>query len=164
MYLPFTSLAELVNIGNEGNALGKLPWIKNIKRFPAVFVCFGLFVGRIRKMTSMPRCLQFLNLIFELIRNGLWRSMFANVAGQMWHWWWHYSAFSWAYILGWATSGYHLPPSGTENFLFRVVLLLPWQGHVFSVPFPASLWSAWWTTVGGPRNKTCRISAMQGIS
>lgn len=106
-------------------------WIKNIKRFPVIFVCFGLLVCRMRRMTSMSRCLQFLNLIFELIRNGLWRSMVANVAGEMWHWWWHYSARSWAYIVGWATSGYHLPPSGTVYFLFRVVLLLPWQGNVF---------------------------------
>ena len=72
-------------------------------------------------MTSMSRCLQFLNLIFELVRNGLSRSMFANVAGQMWHWWWHCSARSWAYVVGWATSGYHLPPSGT-------VYILPFSG------------------------------------
>lgn len=158
MYLPFTSLAELVNIGNEGNALGELPWNKNIKLFPVVFVCFGLFWQDINDFHVKVLA------IFEshLRAHKKWplakyvcKRCRPNVTLMV--------TLQCAFLGLYSWLGYQRLPLTS----FRHCILPFWGCTTCALTrtcVPASLWSAWWITVGGPRNKTCRISAMQGIS
>ena len=165
MYLPFTSLAELVNIGNEGNSLGKLPWIKNIKRFPVVFVCFGLFWQDTENDIHVK-----VLAIFESHLRARKKWPFAKyVCKRCWPNVTLMVTLQCAFLGLCSWLGYQrLPLTSFRHCIytsfFGLYCFYPDKDMCSVFHSMASLWSAWWITVGGPRNKTCRISVMQGIS